>query len=64
MAHLDDPSQLSPIPHNDREPQTACPTCGHTPAPYAQRASGLLDTLLLLEAVVADLKKAAEEVAL
>ena len=40
-----------------------CPWCGHTPAPYSQQASNLLDTVLLLQAVVADLKRAIEEVA-
>jgi hypothetical protein len=41
-----------------------CPLCGRSPAPYDQRASTLLDRVLLLEAVIADLKKAAEELAL
>ena len=40
-----------------------CPLCGRSTAPYDQRASNLLDTVSLLEAVIHDLKKAAEEVA-
>lgn len=40
----------------------SCPWCGHTPMPYDQRASTLLDMVLLLAAVVTDLKRAAEGV--
>ena len=65
MTHVDGPRQISLPPHNDLEPQAACcPTCGHRPAPYEQRCSDLLDMVLLLQAVVADLKQAAEELAL
>jgi hypothetical protein len=42
----------------------AWPLCGHRLAPYTQRASNLLDVVLLLEAVVQDLKKSVEEVVL
>jgi hypothetical protein len=42
----------------------ACPCCGHRLAPYTQRMSNLLDVVLLLEAVVRDLKMAVEEVVL
>ena len=64
MTYADGFRQIPPIPHNDPEPQAAgCPTCGRQPVPYDQRKSALLDAVLLLEAVVADLKKAAEEIA-
>jgi len=51
-------------PHNATpNAEAPCPLCGRSTAPYDQRAGALLDMVLLIEAVVQDLRHAAEEVA-
>ena len=54
------PDAEHPFPNNDPAPGPArCPTC-HRPW-FDPRASGLIDMCLLMEAVVADLKRGLEE---
>jgi hypothetical protein len=40
-----------------------CPTCGRAALPFDPQLSGVLDQVVLLEALVHDLRRAIEEVA-
>jgi hypothetical protein len=60
MIQETDRERYPKVPDADRP----CPMRGRERAPYTRRTSALLDIVVLLGAVVADLKKAAEGVAL
>ena len=55
--------RAGPVPYPCPSDPVTCPTCGHTPAPYDVQLSAMIDTLLLLEAVLHDLKHQVEEMA-
>ena len=55
--------RLHPPPTKPPPQAAPCPGCGHRPTPYKVQLSALLDMVLLLEAVLHDVKHQVEEMA-